>query len=346
MSKTKLMTVRVCVVFIAAVNLFTAREGVCEVRKVPLPKAEMKLGEIPFKIVYESYRKTKGRENWELYLINADGTGAVNLTRSPDVDEMYPHASGDGSKVCFVADEMVNGKKTRNVYYMGIDGSGRVKVADNARQPCWGPDGKTIAYLKGEFERYTIKDFATKGIFFYDTESGRHKEHANKKLYHLYNICWSPDGRWFLATVHGGMGFKHAILAIEAKGDKVFDLTKYKVTGCRPDCSVDGQRITWGASDWHLCVAAIDLTIPEPKVTGVRRIIKCRKEYEVYHSDFSPDGKYVAFSHGPKAQEMVGGKAPGWDICIGDVSGKWVEITSDGNHNKEPDWVPVRAKRR
>ena len=38
---------------------------------------------------------------------------------------------------------------------------------------------------------------------------------------------------------------------------------------------------------------------------------------------------------------MVGGKAPGWNICITDLTGKWVVITADGNHNKEPDWVPI-----
>jgi Tol biopolymer transport system component len=227
---------------------------------------------------------------------------------------------------------------------MNIDGTGRVKVAENARQPCWGPDGKTIAYLKGEVARYTIKDYATKGIFFYDIDTRKHREHQNKNLYHLYNICWSPDGNWFLATVHGGMGFKHANLAIEANGTEVFDLTKYKVTGCRPDFSLVDNKITWGLTDWDLCMANIDLASRAPRVFDVRRVIKCRKEYEVYHTDFSPDGRYLTFSHGPKAAEMVGGKAPGWNICLSDLTtGKWVEITTDGNHNKEPDWVPIRA---
>lgn len=56
---------------------------------------------------------------------------------------------------------------------MNIDGTGRVKVADNARQPCWSPDGKTIAYLKGEYERYTTRAIGTKGLFFYDLATGR-----------------------------------------------------------------------------------------------------------------------------------------------------------------------------
>ncbi|MHC4750160.1 MAG: hypothetical protein ACYTFW_09830 [Planctomycetota bacterium] len=96
-------------------------------------------------------------------------------------------------------------------------------------------------------------------------------------------------------------------------------------------------------TDWDLCIAEINLTSPVPRVSNVRRAVKCSKEHEVYHTDFSPDGKYITFSYGPKASEQVGGKAPGWNICVSDMAGKWVQITTDGNHNKEPDWVPIPA---
>ena len=319
-------------------------EGSLDLPKTPLPKSELDLKNIPFKIVYETFRTTAGKGNWEIYLINADGSDTVNLTRTPDVDEMYPHASPDGTKICFVADEGTGESKVRNVYYINLDGSVRVKVAHNARQPCWSPDSKTIAYLKGEFDRYTVKDYATKGVFFYDLKTRAHKEHPNKNLHHLYNIAWSSDGEWFVATVHGGMGFRHAILAFRIDDTNIYDLTKFKVTGCRPDFSPDDKRITWGMTDWDLCVAKIDLASEKPRITDVKCIVQCDKEYEVYHTDFSPDGKYIAFSYGPKAQEMVGGKAPGWNICITDMDGKWTQITTDGNHNKEPDWVPIAAK--
>jgi Tol biopolymer transport system component len=62
--------------------------------------------------------------------------------------------------------------------------------------------------------------------------------------------------------------------------------------------------------------------------------------------DFSPDGKYIAFSYGPESNEQVGEHAPGWNICVTDLTGKWVQVTTDGNQNKEPDWVPIRAQGR
>src|SRR5205807_10519382 len=88
------------------------------------------------KIVYESNRDG----NWELYLCNADGSNAVNLTRTPDVDELYPKPSPDGTRICFVADEGKGDGKIRNIHYMNSDGSGRTRIATNGREPCWSPD--------------------------------------------------------------------------------------------------------------------------------------------------------------------------------------------------------------
>lgn len=310
----------------------------------PNEKSEIDLKAIPFKIIYETYRETDGKENWELYLINADGSNVTNLTRTADVDEMCPHASPDGTKICFVADEGSGRNKVRSVYYMNIDGTGRVKVADNTRQPCWSPDGKIIAYLKGEYERYTTRAYGTKGLFFYDLETARHEQHPNRDLHHIFNICWSPDGNWFIATVNGGMGFRLAIIAFEAHGTAVFDLTKYGIKGCRPDLSSDGRTIGWAErSEVDVYVADIDLTLSVPRVADVRGVAKCAKGYNVNHTDFSPDGRYVAFGYGPQVNYSVGKKAPGWNICVGDLTGKWVQITTDGKHNKEPDWVPIRT---
>ncbi|MBN1508201.1 MAG: PD40 domain-containing protein [Sedimentisphaerales bacterium] len=308
----------------------------------PCDRSEIDLEAIPFKIVHETYRETEGKENWELYIVNADGTHSTNLTQTPEVDEMYPHVSSDGTKICFVADETGEDGKVRNVYYMNVDGTGRVKVADNARQPCWSPDGKVIAYVKGEYDRYSARAFASKELLFYDVETASHRTHPNRDLHHLYNVCWSPNGRWLVATVTGGMGFDHSIIAFEAEGDGVFDLHKYGIDGCRPDLSSDGKKIAWGKTDWDLYVADIDLALAVPRVGDIRCAVKCANEYYVTHSELSPDGRYLAFGYGPAVNYSVGVKAPGWNICVGDLTGKWVQVTTDGKHNKEPDWVPIR----
>lgn len=318
-----------------------------KLRKVPSPREEINLDEIPFNIVHETYRRTDGKLNWELHLINADGSNPINLTNTPDVDEMYPHVSPDGAKICFVADEETARKKIRNVYYMNIDGTKRVKIANNARQPCWSPDSKNIAYLRGEYNRYSTREYATSELLIYNLQNQEHKAHPNKTLHHLYAICWSPDGNWFFCAVHGGMGYSDTILALEANGTKVFDLTKWGVKGCRPDLSLDGKRMVWGETDWDLCVGDVDLSSGEPRIYNIRKVVRCLRAAKIYHVDISPDGKYITFSFGPSVGgQQVGGKAKGWNICVSDLSGKWVKITTDGNHNKEPDWVPIPSQNR
>ncbi len=313
------------------------------VRKTPFPTDALDLRAIPYKILFETYVETEGKRNWEIFQMNADGSNPVNLTQTPDRDEMYPHASPDGTKVCMVVDEGEKRReKVRSVYYMNIDGSGRVKVASNAREPCWGPDSRTIAYLKGEYDRYTTREYATAELLMYDCQTGQHRAHPNTTLQHLYALCWSPDGNWFLAAVHGATEYSDTILAFDANGTRVFDLERWGVRGCRPDFSRDGKRITWGETDWDLCVGDIDFGSGEPRVSNIHKIVECLHSEKVYHVDFSPDGKYIAFSYGPSAGgQQVGGMARGWNICVTDLMGTWVKITSDGNHNKEPDWVPI-----
>jgi Tol biopolymer transport system component len=298
------------------------------------------------KIVYETNRDG----NWELYLCNADGSDPVNLTRTPEIDELYPKPSPDGSKICFVADLGTGDARVRNVYYMNSDGTNRVKVADNGREPCWSPDETRIAYTRGEFEKFTYNDAATHGLFLYDLKTGQTREHVNSKLHHLYTLNCTPDGQWFVATVHGGMGFSHTILAIEADGEKVVDL---KLKGCRPNISPDGKKVCWGHGDFCAGVADLDFSGPAPQAIHQHDVVESINPIETYHITWSPDMKYLVFTRGPKFKgkslkgllpEFPGVEAPGWNVCVADANQKdrWVAITSDGKSCKQPSWVVVK----
>src|SRR5713101_5462740 len=307
-------------VVVAAAVLLPAFLGEARSEDKPAAGSKDLLAELKsyrHKIVYESNRDG----NFELYLCNADGSNPVNLTNTKDVDELYPKPSPDGSKICFVADEGKGSAKIRNIYTMNSDGTGRVKIADNGREPCWSPDGTKIAYMKGEFEKFTYSDAATKGLFIYDLKTKQTREHVNNKLLHLYTLNWSPDGNWFVATVHGAMGFRHNILAIEANGHKVFDL---KLSGCRPNISPDGKKVCWGHGDYCAGVADLDFTGPAPKATNIHNVVESRDPIETYHITWSPDMKYITFTKGPRFKgkslrgllpEFPGVEAPGWNVC-------------------------------
>ena len=311
-------------------------------QRTPLPQSELNLRGIPFRIVFESYRATDGRENWEICIVDADGSNLINLTNTPGINEFYPHASPDGSMICFVAVEGEDrNSRSRNVCYMNIDGTGRTIVAENAYQPCWSGDGRSIAYLLGEYRRYSSSSWSNRGLEIYDFETEQAEKHPDEDLGHLFNLCWSPDGEWFVASSRG----RSDNLAFKANDTINMDLS---IRGCRPDISPDGERIAWGRSDQELDIGTLNFNSPRDNVADEKAVVACERRYKVYHVDWSPDGNYLAFSYGPASgSEAVGQRAPEWNICICDLrTGKWTQITTDGKDYKEPDWVPVRSSRR
>src|SRR6266404_9650734 len=108
----------------------------------PAPFHE-RLKALPFKIAFECYVN----DNWEIFVMNADGSGAVNLTHTPKAQEHYPQVSPDGAWICFSVDEGEGRETVRSLWIMEIGGGNRRKLADYAREPFWRPDGKRIGFL-------------------------------------------------------------------------------------------------------------------------------------------------------------------------------------------------------
>jgi len=314
----------------------------------------------PFKIAYETYVDN----NWEIFVMNPDGANPVNLTRTPKEHEHYPQVSPDGSKICFSIDEGEGRDAVRSLYVMDIDGRHRKKLVDHAREPFWSPDGKVIGFLSQEFPKFNVMDFYTSGMNFYDLATGKIEPHVNStNLHHLYNPCWSRNGKWIVSTVHAGMGVDHGILLIEAHGTNIINL---HIPGCRPCLSPDGKQIAWGAGDHEIAAAPINLDADQPAVGDWRLRVKDQTN-KIYHVDWSPDSRFLSFSRGPDGEgdltkpgtfqaacEIVGVHAAGWNLCAVSAQREGVldlnnpaetdlvVLTTNGNSNKEPAWFLSR----
>ena len=76
--------------------------------------------------------------SWEIYVMDADGTGQTRLTNNAGLDG-EPDWSPDGTKIAF--DNSRDG-----IYVMNADGSGQTILTDNGGYPSWSPDGTKIAF--------------------------------------------------------------------------------------------------------------------------------------------------------------------------------------------------------
>ncbi len=90
-------------------GVFSAHSFAGDSNSIPLRD---KLKATPFKIAYETYINN----NWEIYIMNPDGSNPENLTNTPDERELYPQMSPDGTKICFVSANGEGRDAIRSVY--------------------------------------------------------------------------------------------------------------------------------------------------------------------------------------------------------------------------------------
>jgi TolB protein len=77
--------------------------------------------------------------NWDIYTVNADGSGLKNVTDHPAFDQSL-HWSPGGTRFLFSSDRSGN----REIYVANADGTGVVKLTDDPAQDdkaIWVPGG-------------------------------------------------------------------------------------------------------------------------------------------------------------------------------------------------------------
>lgn len=100
------------------------------------------------KIVYSS--GTSG--NTQLFIMNADGTGATQITHVPNCYNGGPFLSPDGTRVIFRADRKE--KDRLQLYVINVDGTGEKAITNDDKWVYWAPfwykDGKHIIYTAAD----------------------------------------------------------------------------------------------------------------------------------------------------------------------------------------------------
>lgn len=85
---------------------------------------------------------SRRRGSFDIYVMNADGTGTRRLTSTRE-DDNHPTWSDDGDRIAFARGE--------DIYVMDRDGSAQHLISDEAvaeGEPAWAPGGQWIAYVR------------------------------------------------------------------------------------------------------------------------------------------------------------------------------------------------------
>ncbi len=137
-----------------------------------------------------AYTVTEGA-NTDVWVMNADGTGARRVTKDPAID-VSPTWSPDGRRLAFVSDRA----GTPQIYLMNADGSGvrRLTFQGNYNQtPQWSPRGDLIAFTARDerkvFDVFTVAPDSGQ-IGRVTQDQGRTNEEPS----------WAPNGRMLVFT--------------------------------------------------------------------------------------------------------------------------------------------------
>jgi len=199
---------------------------VMEITATPTPNLPTPIGQLAF---------ASNREgNWEIYVINADGSKISNLTNSP-ADDDEPAWSPDGMQIVFSTGYTVpydeNGIRTIN--RMNMNGTSFYEVLEcgnlNAKcNPLWSEDNSYIRFRR-------------QGLGSWQTDI---HGNINSELTSLYAVTGhSPDGKKYIRESYQNGNWEIVVSYVD--GSETINLTNHPASDRDPAWSPDGEFIAF-----------------------------------------------------------------------------------------------------
>jgi serine/threonine protein kinase len=267
-------------------------------KPISTPEPAVNTGRIAF--------ASKRNGNFEIYVMQADGSGMTNLTQNEAFD-VVPAWSPDGSQIVFSSDRDDNFE----IYVMQADGSGMTNLTQNEAfdaDPAWSPDGSQIAFSSDrddDFEIYVMQTDGS-GLTRLTHQGGGEPD-------------WSPNGSQI--TFVNGRDDDYEIYVMQTDGSGVTRLTDQG--GGKPDWSPNGSQIAFNSErDGNMEIYVM-------QADGSDQTRLTDNETVDWGATWSPDGSQIAFvSYRDGNAEIYVMMADGSDLT---------RLT----HNEADDWFPT-----
>jgi TolB protein len=252
--------------------------------------------------------------NYEIYIMNSDGTDPIRLTDSP-TNDWSPQLDLAGEFLLYWS--VSDNPPLNRMYWMRADGSKQGIFADHI-----GPNADISSPGLVVFETYSeygTRDIVAGVVGMLDGGIAQLTDHPGTDAY----PDWSPDGKT-IAFVSDRDGLPHIYL-MNWDGTNQRRLTKSEMVELQPDWSPDGSMIVFFSGD----DTKTNLYIINSNGTNVRQLTEQEDNYNE-NPVWSPDGTMIAFWSNRTGNKEI------YSIKI-DGSGL-INLTNDPGDDENPTW--------
>ena len=191
-----------------------------------------------------------------------------------------PRWSPDGRRMMVVAN--LESPRRYDLYSIGLDGTGLVKLRDDARDGSWSPDGSRVLFASmsdGDLDLYVM-----------DANGGNLRQLTNTPEMD-YQPAWSPDGRRIaFVYIPAGSGAKHDVHVMNADGSGRRAVTETAADEQVVSWTADGRSLVFSSmrdGNWEIYLMGAD--------GGEARRLTNDPASDAAPA-LSPDGRSIVFS--------------------------------------------------
>ena len=244
----------------------------------------------------------------QLNVINADGSGQVNLAAISRGGATFYEWSPDGRMIAFCTQSNPPDDPkglVDELWLIQADGTGRTLLASGAYQVSWSPDGRKLVY----------------GGFVVNSDGSGLARLIDESLI-VSGAVWSPDGTQI--ALHAGTD----IYLINPDGSGLINLTMGAGFDYEPAWSPDGSRIAFVTRQGN----GDDVAVMNRDGSGFS-ILTNSPDAE-FEPDWSPDGRHIVFTRAGDSREVF--------VMNSDGSNQTNVSNNPQVWTGQPDWSPTR----